>query len=145
MWGDHPGRLALADRVVRLSVQHTYSTFSGRQHCALKMQTACTNLLYCNYLLWTGASVGSEGENFYIYSLIFWLLSVANYLYPDPHNGNHTAAQNAWALMYVFSHIRFPRQTPYLKMTCEPRVYFLPWLCVCVWVCVFVQSDVIQH
>lgn len=132
MQWDHPGWLTQADRVVRLSVQNTYPAFPGRQHCALKVQTACTNLLYCNRSqCWL-----SEGKpHIYCVSLILWLLSVANYLYPDCRNGNHMAAQNAWALMYVFSHIGFPRQTPCLNMTCEPRVYFLLWLCVCVCVC----------
>lgn len=40
--------------------------------------------------------------------------------------------------MDAFSHIGFPKQTLHPNMTCEPGVYFLPWLCA------FVQSDVIQ-
>lgn len=90
-----------------------------------------------------GCQCWLKKRKLYIYciSLISQLLSVTNYLYPECCNGNHMAAQNAWALMYSFSHICFLKQT-YLNMTCEPGVCCISSLSYSY---VFVQSDAIQH
>lgn len=47
---NHLRHLALSDRVVRLSVQQTYSAFPGKLLLALKIQTACVNALYRSYI-----------------------------------------------------------------------------------------------
>lgn len=103
------------------------AVFSTQNANSMHKRTVLQLLVVARGQLWL-----REGRVYIYYlSLIFQLLSVANYLYPDIRNGNHMAGQNAWALMYAFSHTGFPKQTPHLNMTCEPGVYFLPWLCVC--------------
>lgn len=116
----------LADRVVRLSVLLTYSKFPGKLHSACKQHSQP----YCT------ATAGHGQKPCWIYiccvSLISWLLSVINYLHPDIFNVNHMAEQSAWVEIYAFSHAGVQKQTPYLNMTCEIAVYFLPWFSACV-------------
>lgn len=126
---DHPGRPALADRVVRLSVQETYRTFPGWLCSALEMQTACTTLLYFDYLSWTEASVGSERED---------LISITTHSFSDCCLSaiiyNQTFVMGIiWLdrMPELLSHTDFPEQTPHLNMTCELDYIFS--LAVYVW------------
>lgn len=116
-----------------LSNRHAPHSQAGCADRSLTTQTSTARASPWIYCTATACHGQKPEQKDYVscISLIFLLLSVAYYLYPDICNGNHVALWNACAVTYAFSRTDFP------KKTCK---YDLD-ICVCVHLCVSACMD----